>query len=77
MNALAKRNVYYIVGTCILAMLRCVVVVYLLSALFDRARDTSQNETTTELFAMDTYITMTAYGRDAETALTIHIGRLE
>lgn len=30
----------------------------------------TQNEATKELFAMDTYITMTAYGRDAETALT-------
>ena len=30
----------------------------------------TQNEATTELFAMDTYITMTAYGQDAETALT-------
>ncbi|MFQ9798544.1 MAG: hypothetical protein ACLR23_05975 [Clostridia bacterium] len=30
----------------------------------------TQNEASKELFAMDTYITMTAYGRDAETALT-------
>lgn len=34
------------------------------------ARTKTQSEATTELFAMDTYITMTAYGRDAETALS-------
>ena len=33
-------------------------------------RAIAQSEATTELFAMDTYITMTAYGRNAETALT-------
>ncbi|MGN0322902.1 MAG: FAD:protein FMN transferase [Oliverpabstia sp.] len=70
MKALAKRNRYYIVGTCIMATLLCVAVVFLLSASFVRARDTSQNEVKTELFAMDTYITMTAYGGNAETALT-------
>lgn len=36
----------------------------------------SQNEATTELFAMDTYITMTVYGRNAETALTNAVDRL-
>lgn len=30
----------------------------------------TQSEATAELFAMDTYITMTAYGRNAETALS-------
>lgn len=30
----------------------------------------THSEATTEIFAMDTYITMTAYGRDAETALS-------
>lgn len=34
------------------------------------ARTKMQSEATAELFAMDTYITMTAYGRDAETALS-------
>lgn len=34
------------------------------------AQTKTQSEATTELFAMDTYITMTAYGRDAETALS-------
>ena len=29
-----------------------------------------QSEATTEIFAMDTYITMTAYGRNAGTALS-------
>lgn len=33
-------------------------------------RSSNQSEATTELFAMDTHITMTAYGQDAETALT-------
>lgn len=33
-------------------------------------RTKTQSEATAELFAMDTYITMTAYGRDAETALS-------
>ena len=33
-------------------------------------RSEPQSEATTEIFAMDTYITMTAYGQDAETALT-------
>ena len=34
------------------------------------ARTKTQSEATTELFAMDTYITMTAYGRNAEAALS-------
>lgn len=34
------------------------------------AQTKTQSEATAELFAMDTYITMTAYGRDAETALS-------
>lgn len=33
-------------------------------------RTKTQSEATTELFAMDTYITMTAYGRNAKTALS-------
>lgn len=33
-------------------------------------RSESQREATTEVFAMDTYITITAYGRNAETALS-------
>lgn len=34
------------------------------------SRTETQSEATAELFAMDTYITITAYGEDAETALS-------
>lgn len=34
------------------------------------SRTGAQSETTTEIFAMDTYITMTAYGRNAEIVLS-------
>ncbi|MGN1141436.1 MAG: FAD:protein FMN transferase [Oliverpabstia sp.] len=67
MKTLAKM--YRIACTCILATVLYLAVVYLPNTSFHRLDDTNQNETTTELFAMDTYITMTAYGRDAETAL--------
>lgn len=60
----------HIVCDCILAVALCLIGGCLLFAKFKCSRDASSNEITTELFAMDTYITMTAYGRDAETALS-------
>ena len=60
----------HIVCACILAAVLCLIGGCLLFAKFKCSRDASSNQITTELFAMDTYITMTAYGRDAETALS-------
>lgn len=54
----------------ILAAVLCLTVVCLSFVRVRYSRDISNSEATTELFAMDTYITMTAYGRDAETALS-------
>lgn len=60
----------HLVGACILIAALCLNGGSLLFAKFKCSRDASSNQITTELFAMDTYITMTAYGRDAETALS-------
>lgn len=60
----------HLVGAYILVAALCLIGGCLLFAKFKCSRDASSNEITTELFAMDTYITMTAYGRDAETALS-------
>lgn len=60
----------HLVGACILAAALYLIGGFLLFAKFKCSRDARQNEITTELFAMDTYITATAYGRDAETALS-------
>lgn len=60
----------HLVCTCILAAVLCLIGGCLLFAKFKCSRDASSNQITIELFAMDTYITMTAYGRDAETALS-------
>lgn len=54
----------------ILVAVLCLAVVCLSFVRVQYSRDISKSEATTELFAMDTYITMTAYGRDAETALS-------
>lgn len=65
-----KWKKHHVVCAYILAAVLCLTVVCLLLVKLKCSRDASQNEATTELFAMDTYITMTAYGRNAETTLT-------
>ncbi len=60
----------HLVGACILTAALCLIGGSLLFAKFKCSRDARQNEITTEIFAMDTYITMTAYGRNAEAALS-------
>lgn len=66
----------HLVCACILAAVLCLIGGCLLFAKFKCSRDASSNQITTELFAMDTYIMMTAYGRDAETALSDAEGKL-
>lgn len=65
-----KRLLLLLSGVFVIILL---VVSFLIVRFFPEllpARANVQSESTTEIFAMDTYITMTAYGRDAETALT-------
>lgn len=69
MKVLEKRKMHRVLCICIWAAVLCLTVFCLINLALNRSSDTSQNETTTELFAMDTYITMTAYGRDAEIAM--------
>lgn len=59
-----------IAGVWLLLLIMCSFVIYLFfpDLLHPETQETS--EATTELFAMDTYITMTAYGPDAVIALT-------
>ena len=56
-----KWKKHHVVCAYILAAVLCLTVVCLLLVKLKCSRDASQNEATTELFAMDTYITMTAY----------------
>lgn len=70
MRQKAKRFLMFIAGICLLLLIMCSFVLYLFfpDLLHPETQETS--EATTELFAMDTYITMTAYGPDAVIALT-------
>lgn len=70
MRQKAKRFLMFIAGICLLLLIMCSFVTYLFfpDLLHPETQETS--EATTELFAMDTYVTVTAYGPDAEIALT-------
>ncbi|MGN0358715.1 MAG: FAD:protein FMN transferase [Candidatus Fimousia sp.] len=68
MKAFLKRKAYCL--GCIVVIVICLTAVCLFSSLLHHSNNISQKETTTELFAMDTYITMTAYGEDAGKALS-------
>lgn len=70
MRQKTKRFLMIIAGIWLLLLIMCSFVIYLFfpDLLHPETQETS--EATTELFAMDTYITMTAYGPDAEIALT-------
>ncbi|MGN0509009.1 MAG: FAD:protein FMN transferase, partial [Ruminococcus sp.] len=54
----------------VLSAILFMAVICMYSHSLSRSNDTEIGETTTEMFAMDTYITMTAYGQNAETALS-------
>ena len=69
-----KNN--HVVRVYILVVALCLAIICLLFIKLKCSKDTNQSEATTELFAMDTYITMTAYGRDTEMALTEAANRL-
>lgn len=69
-----KNN--HIVRVYILVVALCLAIICLLFIKLKCSEYTNQSEATTELFAMDTYITMTAYGRDTEMALTEAANRL-
>lgn len=70
MRQKTKRFLMIIAGVWLLLLIMCSFVIYLFfpDLLHPETQETS--EATTELFAMDTYITMTAYGPDAVIALT-------
>lgn len=65
-----KWKNYRVVRVYILAAVLCLAIVCLLFIKLKYLKDANQSEATTELFAMDTYITMTAFGQNAETALS-------
>ena len=65
-----KWKNYRVVRVYILAAVLCLAIVCLLFIKLKYSKDANQSEATTELFAMDTYITMTAFGQNAETVLS-------
>lgn len=70
MRPKVKRLLMTVAGICLLALMAGSLILFLYFPDFLHSAAEKQSEATKELFAMDTYITMTAYGRDAETALT-------
>ena len=61
-----EKRFKIIAGLCILLIIVCSFILF---CNFCYHRTETSSETTAELFAMDTYITITAYGSDAKTAL--------
>lgn len=65
-----KRLLTILAGIWLLALIVCSIVIFLFFPELLHPDSEKQAEAVRELFAMDTYITMTAYGKDAETALS-------
>ena len=65
-----KKLLMIAAGVWLLALIVCSIVILVFFPELLHPGSKMQSEATKELFAMDTYITMTAYGQDAETALT-------
>lgn len=61
-----EKRFKIIAGLCILLIIVCSFILF---CNFCYPRTETSSETTSGLFAMDTYITITAYGSDAKTAL--------
>lgn len=71
-----KRLLTIIAGIWLLALIICSIVIFLFFPELLHPDSEKQAEAVKELFAMDTYITMTAYGKDAEIALSEAESRL-
>lgn len=69
MKPKVKRIWMLTAGIGLLALIACSVILLVFFPELVHPGSGEQSEATTEIFAMDTYITMTAYGRDAENAL--------
>lgn len=69
MKPKVKRIWMLIAGIGLLALIACSVILLVFFPGLVHPGSGEQSEAATEIFAMDTYITMTAYGRDAENAL--------
>ena len=65
-----RRILMILAGIYVMILIAASVIIILFFPEMLPSGADAQSEATTEIFAMDTYITMTAYGRDAETALS-------
>lgn len=65
-----SRPVLILSGMIVTLLIAAILVICLFFPELLPARTDNHDEAKTEFFAMDTYITMTAYGRNAETALS-------
>ena len=65
-----RRILMILAGIYVMILIAASVIIILFFPEMLPSGESAQGEATTEIFAMDTYITMTAYGRDAETALS-------
>lgn len=73
MKVQGKQGIHSVVVFCLLAFVLFIVVFSLKDAFINNADTENTGKAETELFAMDTYITVTVYGEDtgkAETALS-------
>lgn len=73
MKVQGKQGIHSVVVFCLLAFVLFIVVFFLKDAFINNADTENTGKAETELFAMDTYITVTVYGEDtgkAETALS-------
>lgn len=70
MKNLVCKRILYVIGGLLLLFLITGGVIWKFYPLLLPSLEVKQSEAATELFAMDTYISMTAYGTDAEGALT-------
>lgn len=70
MKRKSKRMGMLLSGICVMILIAAGFLILIFFPKLLPHRSEPQSEAATEVFAMDTYITMTAYGKDAETALT-------
>lgn len=73
MKVQGKQGIHSVVVFCLLAFVLFIVIFSLKDAFINNADTENTGKAETELFAMDTYITVTVYGEDtgkAETALS-------
>lgn len=70
MRQKVKRVLTLVAGMLLLALIACSIILLIFFPELLHPGFGKQSEATTEIFAMDTYISMTAYGQDAEGALS-------